>query len=1285
MEEGKDTANKERKDAANKEGRDTANKEREKRRHTLDQKSHTFLFIKSILDPGGRREQKKSVPAADNTKVSSEDTRGNSYATVGSSKEDVPHSDRPRNWSDTGKSGLITIKNETSLQESNSSMELNRRVLYSETNHSTTDLPRNLNRADRSDVIATKNEPNLLENCSSNEIKRHDGFHKQVTERGEQTKTVHGNEFNRKSFKDKYSMEQKVKNVCLGRSKSFVDEKENSHYRTPDFNRSNSSNQKNPSYSHSSSVRSTENKLVKNYHCSDASKLNDFHSKRMHKNNPKRDSSEQFKNSQDCQSVQKNTERFKEFNARNRNFFRSKSEGPDFSTKESAFQECLSVSKNSGNVSAPRKSCHHNEEPDESILFSSVNSESNSEINNEFKFKNCHSKSVSYNMSRSKADETFDYNFRIKPDGLKTPKRNIKKENNKIVVSVSTNSPFISEEVKVSDEGDFSNYLKEKDTSTANVLENSDKPQEIDFNDCPEDISQSKDEFFQPDNSFSIPPPHPRNNGDNCCSPGQTSGYISIGELETLEGEVHCSPERINEITSYLKEIQAEQSKSFEMAGQVLKDINKVVRYHFRGDNVIIYGSYLSNLATISSNINLAIQTNQPPKNTYLAELRKFMHQKMEDTRYEDSQYYVDPFEPDPNPKKSKIYFSDSEFGIQCELVYERSKVRNYRELNFVLRNLCLLDKRVKTIIIAARVFAEESALHDAKYGRLHVVCFALMVVYFLQQLEPPVLPIVDITCKNMEIKHKNSASLGELWLEFLKFYSQTFDWEKDVICITSASKVTKKEKNWRNHLIAIEDPFTGKNIAESVQSSEVAEHVQYCFKNFYENSLAPASDADSDSSENETEMKALSTKYSFDLCKQLKDNLPSCADCIELGGPCGACYKLIPVIDKIPEIDQNSLKYVRSVLDDVVGKNVLSEGNIKGRKAFVSVLEKFIQKKFKLANLSLYGSSVNGFGFTSSDLDICMSFREEMRIKPAQILRGVANFLRRDNTYENVIGIYFAKIPLIKFSSIASLGWKCEISLSNALAVHNSRLLNTYAEFDKRCKILGCALKLLAKKSGIADCVTKTLSSYSYIIMTIHYLQQINPPVLPVFPILHKEEFEDNVILPEKVIKHNHWLSENIFELRERYEYACHNETDIAELWLGLLDFYLQYDLSNAITIIQKEPLSASTLERYARLFNIQDPFLHDKNLGGAVSNEKAHEIMRIFHGARVLFGKEKPKSVTNLKSHYFSTMNLTGKYIKDLDCSLCGAYGHDISKCKKSNQQQSRGKFYFSHRNKV
>ena len=56
--------------------------------------------------------------------------------------------------------------------------------------------------------------------------------------------------------------------------------------------------------------------------------------------------------------------------------------------------------------------------------------------------------------------------------------------------------------------------------------------------------------------------------------------------------------------------------------------------------------------------------------------------------------------------------------------------------------------------------------------------------------------------------KIKNRKTAGELWLDFLNFYSEEFDFDWEVVCCRRKKRLTKFEKMWTKPVFAIE----GKN-----------------------------------------------------------------------------------------------------------------------------------------------------------------------------------------------------------------------------------------------------------------------------------------------------------------------------------------------------------------------------------------------------------------------------------------------------------------------------------------
>lgn len=75
----------------------------------------------------------------------------------------------------------------------------------------------------------------------------------------------------------------------------------------------------------------------------------------------------------------------------------------------------------------------------------------------------------------------------------------------------------------------------------------------------------------------------------------------------------------------------------------------------------------------------------------------------------------------------------------------------------------------------------------------------------------------------------KNKQSIGELWLGFLCYYTEQFDWNNNVVCIKDTDTLTRRSKNWTKHRLAIEDPFElSHNLAAGVSHKSIFSKLKF-------------------------------------------------------------------------------------------------------------------------------------------------------------------------------------------------------------------------------------------------------------------------------------------------------------------------------------------------------------------------------------------------------------------------------------------------------------------------
>lgn len=384
-----------------------------------------------------------------------------------------------------------------------------------------------------------------------------------------------------------------------------------------------------------------------------------------------------------------------------------------------------------------------------------------------------------------------------------------------------------------------------------------------------------------------------------------------------------------------------------------------------------------------------------------------------------------------------------------------------------------------------------------------------------------------------------------------------------------------------------------------------------------------------------------------------------------------------LPELKQLPDMTRNYTKILNDLCQDVMNECSPKPDEEANRQEVLQQLESFIQELYKDAKLTLYGSSCNGFGLVRSDLDICLTFESSKDGKDlchSKMIKALARKLHKHPDLNGIIAIATAKVPIVKFYHIPS-GLEGDISLYNTLAQHNTRLLKAYSEIDHRVRVLGYTFKHFAKTCDIGDASRGSLSSYAYILMTLHYLQQCKPPVIPVL----QELFPEGETKPEVVIEGwNAWFFGDIDRLQDVWSEFGQNNESVGELWLGMLKFYTEeFNFQeHVVSIRQRAPVTRLQKMWTSQCIAIEDPFDLDHNLGSGVSRKMNTYIMKAFIKGRALFGtpirKFPPESSTAME-YFFDRQQLTdGDPPNDRGCRSCGKIGHRAKDCpcpKKKN----------------
>ncbi|XP_057284715.1 terminal uridylyltransferase 7 [Pezoporus wallicus] len=332
--------------------------------------------------------------------------------------------------------------------------------------------------------------------------------------------------------------------------------------------------------------------------------------------------------------------------------------------------------------------------------------------------------------------------------------------------------------------------------------------------------------------------------------------------------------------------------------------------------------------------------------------------------------------------------------------------------------------------------------------------------------------------------------------------------------------------------------------------------------------------------------------------------------------------------------------------------------------------LENVIRHDFPGTKLNLFGSSKNGFGFKESDLDICMTIdglETAEGLDCIRIIEDLAKVLKKQSGLRSVLPITTAKVPIVKFFHVRS-GLEVDISLYNTLALHNTRLLSSYAAIDPRVKYLCYTMKVFTKICDIGDASRGSLSSYAYTLMVLYFLQQRNPPVIPVLQEIYKEPKKPEIL----VDGWNVYFFDKIDELSVVWPDYGKNTESVGQLWLGLLRFYTEeFDFKEHVICIRSKNLLTTFKKQWtSKYIVIEDPFDLNHNLGAGLSRKMTNFIMKAFINGRRLFGtpiKVFPKEYPSKMEYFFDPEVLTEGELAPNDrcCRTCGKIGHFMRDC--------------------
>uniref|UniRef100_A0A914ZPA7 polynucleotide adenylyltransferase n=1 Tax=Parascaris univalens TaxID=6257 RepID=A0A914ZPA7_PARUN len=244
------------------------------------------------------------------------------------------------------------------------------------------------------------------------------------------------------------------------------------------------------------------------------------------------------------------------------------------------------------------------------------------------------------------------------------------------------------------------------------------------------------------------------------------------------------------------------------------------------------------------------------------------------------------------------------------------------------------------------------------------------------------------------------------------------------------------------------------------------------------------------------------------------------------------------------------------------------------------------ISPVFPMCGLYVVGSSLNGFGNNSSDMDLCLmiSHKDIDQRTDAVVVLGMIKSALINVAWVREQQLIIAKVPILRikftepFTEIT-----VDLNANNSVAIRNTHLLCYYSSFDWRVRPLVSVVKEWAKRRDMNDANRSTFTSYSLVLMVIHYLQcGANPAVLPSLQELYPKRFNHRIDVRT--------LNVSVpLEPPATGEWQFSEANTLGELLLGFLEYYaFKFDyVHDAISVRLGTKIERSFVARQRSPYN--------------------------------------------------------------------------------------------------
>ena len=333
----------------------------------------------------------------------------------------------------------------------------------------------------------------------------------------------------------------------------------------------------------------------------------------------------------------------------------------------------------------------------------------------------------------------------------------------------------------------------------------------------------------------------------------------------------------------------------------------------------------------------------------------------------------------------------------------------------------------------------------------------------------------------------------------------------------------------------------------------------------------------------------------------------------------------------------------------------------------------------FIFSGINVFGSSGNRLSLGKSDVDLDIkfiinySFQDKTDIleqcskaatdsKEFTLKRFVPNArvpvlnLIHNDSQTDVSFIYLLLLLNYIFFTIM-ICIEVDLCVNNSNGYKNTLLIRKVIEIDDRIRPFMLCVKMWAKCRGIANTKNSTLSSYAWVLLSIHFLQHVSSPIIPLLPCESDEE-NNSIIQNFKTTN-----SMKISELLKQFFYMYHGHPHTTDSFN-----YLNEVISIRFNKLDRMSCFQSTVSDKIKIkippdwrISIEDPY-ENHDLAGVIQIKEAMIFIQTeFKRAYELFGNSNDDELSFEK---FIEINQSIPEFS-MPCFRCQSIDHMASEC--------------------